>query len=87
MVISLRTPFWGYAMTKTTATTFLFFCCPRLSFVVVKKKPGIKVDTGSYCSVTDCYSVIFSVSVISIVFSMASSFPNENGRFSSGKMK
>lgn len=86
MVISLRTPFLGYAMTKTKATTFLFFCCPRLSLVVVKKT-GIKVDTGSYCSVTDCYSVIFSVSVISIVFSMASSFPNENGRFSSGKMK
>ena len=61
-----------------------------LSKVVIrcrKKKPGIKVDTGSYCSVTDCYSVIFSVSVISIVFSMAASFPNENGRFSSGKMK
>ena len=87
MVISLRTPFLGYAMTKSTATTFFIFLLSKVVIRCRKKKPGIKVDTGSYCSVTDCYSVIFSVSVISIVFSMASSFPNENGRFSSGKMK
>ena len=66
---------------------FFIFLLSGLSFVVVKKSPASKWIPGSYCSVTDCYSVIFSVSVISIVFSMASSFPNENGRFSSGKMK